>query len=169
MNAATVRVTGYSREKLIGTDFSKYFTEPEKARAGYEKVFRDGSVTDYELGIRHKNGHVTPVMYNATVYRDESGTVAGVFAAARDVTERKKAEEEQLRLAAIVEHSDDAIIGKSLDGVILDWNAGAERIYGYSATEAIGQHISMLAPSHQLDDMEYILGKIRNGESSPSL
>ena len=163
VNAATVRVTGYSRGELIGTDFSKYFTEPEKARAGYEKVFRDGSITDYELGIRHKNGHVTPVMYNATVYRDESGNVAGVFAAARDVTERKKAEEEQLRLAAIVEHSDDAIIGKSLDGVILSWNAGAERIYGYSATEVIGQHISMLAPSHQLDDTEYILGKIRNG------
>jgi PAS domain S-box-containing protein len=103
-------------------------------------------------------------MYNATVYRDESGTVIGVFAAARDVAERKKAEEEQLRLAAIVEHSDDAIIGKSLNGVILSWNAGAERIYGYTATEVIGQHISMLVPSHQLDDMEYILGKIRKGE-----
>jgi PAS domain S-box-containing protein len=86
VNAATVRVTGHSREELIGTDFSKYFTEPEKARAGYEKVFRDGLVTDYELGIRHKDGHVTPVMYNATVYRDESGNVIGVFAAARNVT-----------------------------------------------------------------------------------
>ena len=62
----------------------------------------------------------------------------------------------------LFEHSDDAIIGKSLDGVIISWNAGAERIYGYSATEVIGQHISMLAPSHQLDDTEYILGKIRN-------
>ena len=164
VNAATVRVTGHSREELIGTDFSKYFTEPEKARAGYEKVFRDGLVTDYELGIRHKDGHVTPVMYNATVYRDESGNVIGVFAAARDVTEQKKAEEEQLRLAAIVEHSEDAIIGKSLDGIILSWNAGAERIYGYSATEAIGQHISMLVPLHQIDDMGHILGKIRSGE-----
>jgi PAS domain S-box-containing protein len=164
VNAATVRVTGFSREELIGTDFSKYFTEPEKARAGYEKVFRDGSVTDYELGIRHKNGGVTPVTYNATVYRDESGNVAGVFAAARDVTERKKAEEEQLRLAAIVEHSDDAIIGKSLDGIILSWNAGAERMYGYTATEAIGKPISMLVPLHQIDDLDYILGKIRSGE-----
>jgi PAS domain S-box-containing protein len=164
VNAATVRVTGYPRDELIGTDFSRYFTEPEKARAGYEKVFRDGSVMDYELGIRHKDGHVTPVMYNATVYRDESGGVAGVFAAARDVTERKRAEGEHLRLAAIVEHSDDAIIGKSLDGIILSWNAGAERIYGYSATEAIGQHISMLVPSHQIDDIDYILEKIRGGE-----
>ena len=86
VNAATVRVTGYPREELIGTDFSRYFTEPEKARAGYEKVFRDGSVTDYELEIRHRDGYVTPVMYNATVYRDESGDIIGVFAAARDVT-----------------------------------------------------------------------------------
>jgi len=164
VNVATVRVTGHSRQELIGTDFSKYFTEPEKARAKYEKVFRDGLVTDFELGIRHKNGHVTPVMYNATVYRDESGNIIGVFAAARDVTERKKAEEEKLRLAAIVEQSDDAIIGKSLDGIILSWNAGAERIYGYSATEAIGKHISGLVPSHQIDDMEYILEKIRSGE-----
>jgi PAS domain S-box-containing protein len=164
VNAATVRITGHSREELIGTDFSKYFTEPEKARAGYEKVFRDGLVTDYELGIHHKDGHVTPVMYNATVYRDESGNVIGVFAAARDVTEQKKAEEEQLRLAAIVEHSEDAIIGKSLDGIILSWNAGAEKIYGYSAIEAIGQHISMLVPLHQIDDMGHILGKIRSGE-----
>ena len=164
VNAATVRVTGHSWEELIGTDFSKYFTKPEKARAGYEKVFRDGLVTDYELEIRHRDGHVTPVMYNATVYRDEPGNVIGVFAAARDVTERKKAEEEQLRLAAIVEHSDDAIIGKSLDGIILSWNAGAERIYGYPATEAIGQHVSMLVPLHQIDDMEYIVGKIRSGE-----
>jgi PAS domain S-box-containing protein len=86
VNAATVRVTGFLREELIGTDFSKYFTDPEKARAGYEKVFRDGLVTDYELGIRHRDGRVTPVMYNATVYQDESGDVIGVFAAARDVT-----------------------------------------------------------------------------------
>jgi PAS domain S-box-containing protein len=97
VNAATVQVTGYSREELIGTDFSKYFVEPELASAGYEKVFRDGSVTDYELGIRHRDGHVTPVMYNATVYRDESGNVIGVFAAARDVTDRKEAEELQER------------------------------------------------------------------------
>ena len=78
---------------LIGTDFSRYFTEPAKAKAGYEQVFRDGSVTDYELEIQHKDGRITPVLYNATVFRDETRQVAGVFAAARDITERKKAEE----------------------------------------------------------------------------
>jgi PAS domain S-box-containing protein len=93
VNEATIRVTGFSREELVGTDFSDYFTEPEKAKAGYETVFRDGVVTDYALEIRHRNGQVIPVLYNATVYHDEAGNVTGVFAAARDITERRKAEE----------------------------------------------------------------------------
>jgi len=92
VNEATIKITGYSREDLVGTDFSRYFTEPETAKAGYEKVFRDGHVRDYELQIRHRNGEVTPVLYNATLYRNESGDITGVFAAARDITERKRAE-----------------------------------------------------------------------------
>ena len=92
VNEAAVRITGVPREVLIGTDFSSYFTEPVKAKAGYEQVFRDGSVTDYELGIRHKDGRVIPVLYNATIFRDGTGSVAGVFAAARDITEQKKAD-----------------------------------------------------------------------------
>jgi PAS domain S-box-containing protein len=93
VNAATERVTGYPREALVGTDFSDYFTEPGKARAGYKQVFREGAVQDYPLEVRRRDGHVTPVLYNAAVYRDESGSVIGVFAAARDVTDRKRAEE----------------------------------------------------------------------------
>jgi PAS domain S-box-containing protein len=93
VNEATIRITGFSRGDLVGTDFSDYFTEPEQAKAGYEKVFRDGSVTDYALEIRHKTGQVTPVLYNATVYHDDEGNVIGIFAAARDITERKKAED----------------------------------------------------------------------------
>jgi PAS domain S-box-containing protein len=93
VNEATIRITGYSLGELIGTDFSNYFTEPDKAEAGYEKVFRDGSVTDYALEIRNRNGQVTPVLYNASLYRDTHGNVIGIFAAARDITERKKAEE----------------------------------------------------------------------------
>ncbi len=98
VNAATEAVTGRARAELIGTDFSDYFIEPEKARAGYQRVFRDGTVHDYALELRHRDGHVTSVLYNASVYRDESGNVLGVFAAARDVTERIKAEEEIRKL-----------------------------------------------------------------------
>lgn len=93
-NTATVKVTGVRLEDLIGTDFSDYFTEPERARAGYEKVFREGLVRDYELEIRRTDGHVTPVLYNASVYRDHAGNTIGVFAAARDITARRRFEAE---------------------------------------------------------------------------
>ena len=73
VNEATVKVTGISRERLVGTDFSDYFTEPEKAREGYRKVFQEGFVTDYPLTICHTGGKLTSVLYNASVYRDAKG------------------------------------------------------------------------------------------------
>ena len=94
VNSATEMITGYSRKQLIGTDFSDYFTEPEKAREGYQRVFKDEIVRNYELKIKNKDGGVTSVSYNASVYKDDDGNVVGVFAAARDDTERKKAEKE---------------------------------------------------------------------------
>jgi len=93
VNKATEDVTGITRDQLIGMDFSNYFTEPEKAREGYKEVFSKGFVRDYPLAIRHTSGSKTDVLYNATVYRNERGEVEGVFAAARDITERKRAEE----------------------------------------------------------------------------
>ena len=92
VNEATVKVTGVPREKLVGTDFANYFTEPEKAREGYQRAFSKGFVTDYPLTIRHVEGRLTDVLYNASVYKDAQGNVLGVFAAARDITDRKKAE-----------------------------------------------------------------------------
>jgi len=92
VNSATEQITGYSRKYLIGTDFSYYFTNPKKAKEGYEKAFDKGVVRDYPLQIRHKNGETTPVLYNATVYHDTNGEIIGIFAAARDITQIKKAE-----------------------------------------------------------------------------
>jgi len=92
VNRATELVTGLSRDHLIGSDFSDYFTEPEKAREGYRKVFVKGSVRDYPLAIQHKSGRITEVFYNASVYKNDAGEIQGAFAAARDVTERKEAE-----------------------------------------------------------------------------
>jgi len=94
VNEATAKVTGIPREKLIGTDFSDYFTEPKKAREGYQQVFAHGFVTDYRLTIRHRDGSLKDVLYNASVYKDARGNVLGVFAAARDVTAQRKAEAE---------------------------------------------------------------------------
>ena len=87
VNEATVAATGRSRDGLVGTDFANYFTEPAEARAVYELVFSKGAMRDYPLEIRHRDGHITAVLYNATTYRDADGEVTGVFAAARDVGE----------------------------------------------------------------------------------
>ncbi|MBI5459879.1 PAS domain S-box protein [Methanobacterium sp.] len=92
VNLATEKVTGYMREELVGTDFAYYFTNPQDAKEGYQHVFKEGTVKDYPLEIKNKDGNLTPVLYNASVYTDEFGEVIGVFAAARDITERKKAE-----------------------------------------------------------------------------
>ncbi len=103
VNHATEQITGYTREELIGSDFSNYFTDPARARGGYEKAYRDGFVHDYELEIRSDKGITTPVIYNASIYRDDRGNVTGVFAAARDITERKRAEAEVAAMNATLE------------------------------------------------------------------
>ena len=108
VNAATEKVTGFDRETLIGTDFSDYFTHRENARSGYLEVFREGSVTDYPLEIQHKDGHTTPVLYNASLFKNDAGEVIGIFAAARDITERKKAE------SALQEREQDLLYAQQL-------------------------------------------------------
>jgi two-component system sensor kinase len=91
-NLATENITGVTRDQLIGSDFSDYFTEPDKARTGYQQVFSQACVTNYPLTMRHVSGKVTVVLYNASVYRNAQGEIAGVFAAARDVTDRKRSQ-----------------------------------------------------------------------------
>ncbi len=97
VNEATIKATGVPRRKLVGTDFSNYFTDPQKAREGYKQVFAQGFVADYPLTIRHRDGGLKNVLYNASVYKDEQGKILGVFAAARDITVLKKAEDELKR------------------------------------------------------------------------
>ncbi|MBS1227411.1 MAG: diguanylate cyclase with sensor [Proteobacteria bacterium] len=94
VNAATEKVTGCPRKELIGSDFCNYFTDPENARTAYQLVFSQGYASNYLLAIRHVSGKVTDVLYNASPYRDSDGEVVGVFAAARDITERIRATEE---------------------------------------------------------------------------
>ena len=146
VNSATEKVTGLPREELIGTDFSDYFTEPEKARAGYQQVFREGWVQDYALEIRHRDGHVTPVLYNGSVYRDDDGQVVGVFATARDISERKRAEEALRRAGAynrsLIEASLDPLVTISPDGRVTDVNSATEKVTGGSREELVGTDFS---------------------------
>ncbi len=146
VNQATETVTGLGRDQLIGSDFSDYFTEPEQARKGYRQVFTDGFVQDYPLAIRHVSGRITDVLYNATIFKNEKGEVQGIFAAARDVTERKKAEE-KLRTASLysrsfLEASLDPLVTISPDGKITDVNKATEDATGYSREQLIGSDFS---------------------------
>ncbi|HLP77996.1 MAG TPA: PAS domain S-box protein, partial [Candidatus Paceibacterota bacterium] len=158
-NEAAVKVTGTPKEGLIGTDFSDYFTEPDKARAGYQQVFREGFVKDYELGLRHRDGGIVSVLYNAAVYRDEGGRVIGVFAAARDITERKRVEEalkisdRRFRMAQAIGH-----LGNweyDLQTGIFWGSEEARRIYGFDpeaanfSTEEVEQCITERERVHQ--------------------
>ena len=119
VNRATEEVTGVTRDHLVGSDFSEYFTEPAKASAGYQKVLSEGQVVDYPLTIRHASGRTTDVLYNAVVYRNEAGGLQGVFAAARDITERKRAEEElskyRLHLEELVAQRTDELARSNQD------------------------------------------------------
>ena len=105
VNLATEAVTGVARDRLIGSDFCDYFSEPEKAHAGYRQVFADGLVHDYPLAIRHVSGRLTEVLYNATVFCNQDGEVEGAFATARDVTKQKQAESEAQRYMQELERS----------------------------------------------------------------
>ncbi|MBF0156050.1 MAG: PAS domain S-box protein [Magnetococcales bacterium] len=96
VNRATEMVTERTRSELIGTDFSDYFTEPDKARDGYRHVWREGTIRDFPLAIKQSDGRTVEVLYNAALYQNEKGEIQGIFAAARDVTERKRVEAELL-------------------------------------------------------------------------
>jgi len=172
VNIATERVTGCSRDIIMGTDFSDYFTDPEKARAAYQLVFKEGFVQGYELEIRHTDGHVTPVLYNASVYKDETGKVIGVFAAARDISERKRAE----RALAESEERYRTAIESAVDGVTLVKgeqhiyvNRRLAEIFGHDdPNEIIGKPLTLTVHP---DDVERVLeiNRMRQkGEPVPS-
>jgi len=93
VNEATERVTGYLRDELIGTDFTNYFTDIKKAKEMYQQVFREESVFNCELEIQHRNGRITPVLSNASVYRVDLGEILGVFVEEGDIRRAKKQEE----------------------------------------------------------------------------
>ncbi len=139
VNEATIKVTGIAREKLIGADFSDYFTEPEKAREGYQQVFSVGSVTDYPLTIRHRDGQRTDVLYNASVYKDARGKVLGVFAAARDVTAQKQASQ---YARSLIEASLDPLVTISPTGKITDVNEATAQVTGDPREKLIGTDFS---------------------------
>src|SRR5205814_9867493 len=122
-------------------------------------------IQHFETVRIHKNGARLDVAITASAIRDD-GSIIGISRIARDISSRKDSERNGARLAAIVESSDDAIIGKDLNGVITTWNPAAERMFGYTEREAVGQSIRLIIPESHLDEEDTILSSIRRGESA---
>ena len=135
MNEALVNITGMTRKELKGTDFFDYFTEPQKAREVYQKVFANGSVTDSPLTLRHKNGKLTDVLFNGSVYKDDKGDVLGVVIVARDVTAQKLLSKYSLSL---IEASLDPLVTISTEGKITDMNEALVNITGVTREKLTG-------------------------------
>jgi PAS domain S-box-containing protein len=163
-NAALRRSLGYEPEEFKDmTLYDIVAHDRQSVDQNTQRILEEGQRYLGERRYRRKDGSLVDVEVSASaIFYGGAGAMSIV---AHDITERKKAEEERSRLAAIVQYTDDAILGKTLDGTITSWNRAAERLYGYSAEEAVGQHISMLVPLDRPDEMPEILRKVRRGEN----
>ncbi len=118
-----------------------------------------------EYRFRRADGSYALVADRGYVVHDSEGKPVRMLGSMMDITERKRVEAELFKLASIVEYTDDAIIGKALDGTILSWNTGAEKLFGYSAEEVVGKHLPALFPPDRLDEEPQIIERIMRGES----
>ncbi|PWB51139.1 MAG: hypothetical protein C3F13_14865 [Anaerolineales bacterium] len=170
VNTVTEAITGVPRQQLVGTDFHAYFTDPKKARQGYEQVFKTGTVRDYELEIQHTDGHVTPVVYNASVFKNESGGVSGVFAAARDISERKQTERQLILLTTALEAAANGIILVDKEGTIIWSNPAFSQMTGFTSEEVVGQNPRLFKSGKQSGEFyrnlwdTILAGKVWRGE-----
>ncbi len=136
VNEQMTRMTGYSRDELIGSPFKQYFTEPDRADVGVKRTFASGVVTNYELTLKTKTGRKATVSFNASVFRNADGQVQGIFASARDISEQARLQnqlaEQQAYNRSLIEASADALFAIAPDGIVTDVNEEATRLTGYS-------------------------------------
>jgi PAS domain S-box-containing protein len=171
LNPEAERLTGWKISDAKGKALSGVFSIVNEltrhpVENPVEKVLRLGTV----MGLANhtilvaRNGAETPIDDSAAPIRDFSGRLVGTVLIFRDITERRAAERAAARLGSIVEESQDAIIGKDLKGVVTNWNKAAERIFGYSAAEMIGQSIRILIPADRQGEEDRILAALARGE-----
>jgi len=165
-NKGAERLFGYLASEAIGKNIS-FLRVPDRAAEGQANLKRimDGDVVKpYETICQRKDGTRVEISLTVSPIVDAEGQIVGASGIARDITERKRAQEAISRHSAIVASSEDAIISKNLEGIILGWNAGAENIFGYTEAEAVGQPITILIPPELLDQENKILEGLGAGE-----
>jgi len=162
-NAAAERIFGYSAEEAIGQSIL-LIIPPElhaEERLILETLRRGERISHFETTRLHKSGRRIAISLTVSPVRNASGAIIGASKIARDITEEQRS---AAQLAAIVESSDDAILGISLSGTIQSWNAGAVRMFGFDSDEALGQPITLIIPSELQAQEQQILAQVRQGE-----
>ncbi len=169
-NTGAQNISGYSAEEITGKPLSVFFTAKDN-KEGLPRQILEKAATEGRCGFEgwqvRKDGSQYWGQWSFTSIRNNTGELAGFSKIGRDMTEQKRAEEGLGRLAAIVESYDDAILSKSLDGIIASWNPGATRLFGYSANEVIGKPILLVLPPDRLDEEPHIIAQIKQGRTVP--
>jgi PAS domain S-box-containing protein len=165
-NRAAEKMFGYTAQEALGQSVT-LIVPPERLHEEteiLERISKGERVEHFETRRRHRDGRLVDVSLTISPVRDQQGKVIGASKVVRDISEQKRSSELRGLFAAIVNSSDDAIISKDLESIITSWNSGAERMFGYTASEAIGRPIWMLFPPDRIFEETDILAKIKRGE-----
>src|SRR5215213_8276372 len=165
-NPGAERIFGYTADEVVGKPITILFPEDhlDEEPNILARIRAGERVEHYETVRVRKDGSLVDISLTVSPIRGPDGRIVGASKIARDITARRQAELARARLAAIIESADDAIITKTLQGVITSWNPGAERIFGYTAEEAVGRPVTMLIPEERPDEEPGILGRLVRGE-----
>lgn len=165
-NPAAERIFGYSAEEMIGAKMLRLFPEGKELEesAILAQIAKGGKVDHFHTQRVHKSGSLLDISVTASPIRNKSGLVVGVSSISRDITKQTKNEQAVARYQALIESSEDAIISKDLHGIVQTWNPAAERMFGYSSLEIVGQPITRLFPVDRLKEEHRILESVKRGE-----
>ena len=165
-NGAAEKMFGWPATAAIGQPISLIVPAGhQREQADVLARVREGEIVDHFETVRlARDGQLIDVSLTASPLRSAAGDIIGISKIARDVTERRRFDETRARLAAIVESSDDVIVSKNLDGIITSWNTAAERMFGWTAAEAVGRHITLIIPEDRLAEEDEVIARIRRGE-----
>lgn len=165
-NLGAERIFKYKEEEVIGKNITILI--PEERRNEEDLILNNVKsgrrIDHFETVRRDKYGREIPISLTVSPVKDTKGKVVGASKVARDISDRLQGEQKQAVLSAIVESSDDAIISKTLNGSIMSWNAGAQRIFGYTEEEVIGKPVTILVPDDRLEEEKKILENIKQGK-----
>jgi PAS domain S-box-containing protein len=165
-NTTAQRVFGYSSKEAIGAHITLIIPKdrlPEEDSI-ISRVRRGERIEHFDTVRQRKDGTLIDISLTISPVRDSSGRIVGASKVAREITDRKRAERSTALLAAIVDSSDDAIVSKTLDGIITSWNKSAERIFGYLPEEAVGKHITLIIPRDRWNEESSIIARICRGD-----